>query len=96
MKLLQENSGFSPFAVVLETRDAAQVFWDMIGRVKKTTETDAEYGMAKTISSWLMNEANFQLTPPIRFILCSDSQSSRHSVSQNNWLALTGLSHQWQ
>ena len=34
--------------------------------------------------------------PLIRFILCSISQSSRHSESQNNWLALTMLSHQWQ
>lgn len=57
MKLLQENEGFRPIAVVLETRDEAYVFWDMLDRVKKTTEKDAEYEMALEISDWLSNEA---------------------------------------
>lgn len=59
MKLHQENEGFRPIAVVLETRDEAYVFWDMLDRVKKTTEKDAEYEMAKTILIWIINEAKF-------------------------------------
>lgn len=59
MKLHQENEGFSPIAVVLETKEDAVVFWDMINRVKKTTEKDAEYEMAKTISIWIINEVKF-------------------------------------
>jgi len=57
MKLHQENEGFSPISIVLETRGEAQVFWDMLHRIKMATEKDADYEMAKTISSWLMNEA---------------------------------------
>jgi hypothetical protein len=57
MKLLQENDGFSPISIVLETREEAQVFWDMIDRVKNNTVRDAEREMAKTISNWIMNEA---------------------------------------
>jgi len=57
MKLLQENEGFSPIAVVLETKEDAVVFWDMINRVKRTTDRDAEYEMALEISDWLSNEA---------------------------------------
>ena len=59
MKLHQENEGFRPIAVVLETRDEAYVFWDILNRVKKTTEKDAEYEMAKTILIWIINEAKF-------------------------------------
>lgn len=59
MKLHQENEGFSPISIVLETRDEAYVFWDMLDRVKKTTEKDAEYEMAKTILIWIINEAKF-------------------------------------
>ena len=59
MKLLQENEGFRPIAVALETRDEAYVFWDILNRVKKTTEKDAEYEMAKTILIWIINEAKF-------------------------------------
>ena len=57
MKLHQENDGFRPISIVLETRDEAYVFLDMLNRVKMATEKDAGYEMAKTISSWLMNEA---------------------------------------
>ncbi len=57
MKLLQENEGFRPIAVVLETKEDAVVFWDMINRVKRTTDRDAEYEMALEISDWLSNEA---------------------------------------
>lgn len=57
MKLHQENEGFSPIAVVLETKEDAVVFWDMINRVKRTTDRDAEYEMALEISDWLSNEA---------------------------------------
>ncbi len=57
MKLHQENDGFSPIAVVLETKEDAVVFWDMINRVKRTTDRDAEYEMALEISDWLSNEA---------------------------------------
>jgi hypothetical protein len=59
MKLLQENNGFSPIAVVLETMDEAIVFCDILNRVKKTTKKDAEYEMAKTILIWIINEAKF-------------------------------------
>ena len=57
MKLHQENEGFSPISIVLETRDEAYVFWDMLDRVKKTTEKDAEYEMARAILIWIINEA---------------------------------------
>ena len=57
MKLHQENDGFSPIAVVLETKEDAVVFWDMINRVKRATDRDAEYEMALEISDWLSNEA---------------------------------------
>lgn len=55
MKIHQENNGFSPIAIVLETREDAVVFWDMVNRVKRTTDRDAEYGMALEISDWLSN-----------------------------------------
>jgi hypothetical protein len=58
MKLLQENDGFSPISIVLETREEAQVFWDMLDIVKITTKKDAEYKMARTISKWFFAEAN--------------------------------------
>lgn len=57
MKLHQENNGFSQIAIVLETKEDALVFWDMINRIKKTTDKDAEYEMAKTISNWMTSEA---------------------------------------
>jgi hypothetical protein len=57
MKLLQENDGFSPISIVLETREEAHVFWNMIQCIKKTTTQGAEYEMAKTISAWLFTNA---------------------------------------
>jgi len=57
MKIHQENNGFSPIAIVLETKEDAVVFWDMINRVKRTTDKDAEYEMALEISDWLSNAA---------------------------------------
>jgi hypothetical protein len=59
MKLHQENEGFSPIAVMLETRKEAQVFLDILDRVKNTTPREAEYEMAKTISIWIIKEAKF-------------------------------------
>ena len=53
----QENNGFSPIAIVLETKEDAVVFWDMINRVKRTTDKDAKYKMALEISDWLSNVA---------------------------------------
>lgn len=57
MKIHQENNGFSPIAIVLETKEDTVVFWDMINRVKRTTDRDAEYEMALEISDWLSNVA---------------------------------------
>ena len=57
MKMHQENNGFSPIAIVLETKEDAVVFWDMINRVKRTTDKDAKYKMALEISDWLSNVA---------------------------------------
>lgn len=57
MKIHQENNGFSQIAIVLETKEDAVVFWDMINRVKRTTGKDAEYEMALEISDWLSNVA---------------------------------------
>lgn len=57
MKMHQENNGFSPIAIVLETKEDAVVFWDMINRVKRTTDKDAEYEMALEISDWMTSEA---------------------------------------
>ena len=58
MKLQQENDGFSPIALVLENREEARVFWDMVLGVKKCTEKDSKYQMAIKISDWLSNEAH--------------------------------------
>jgi len=58
MKLQQENDGFSPIAIILETRDDVKVFWDMTLRLKRCTEKDIEYQMAVKISDWLSNEAH--------------------------------------
>jgi len=58
MKLQQQNNGFSPIALVLETRHDVEIFWDMVMRVKKCTDKDSEYQMAAEISDWLSNEAH--------------------------------------
>ena len=58
MKLHQENDGFSPIALVLETRHDVEIFWDIILRVRKCTDKDAEYEMAVKISDWLSKEAH--------------------------------------
>ena len=58
MKPHQENDGFSPIALVLETRRDVEIFWDMVLRIKKCTDNDAEYEMAGKISDWLSNEAH--------------------------------------
>lgn len=57
MKMHQENNGFSPIAIVLETSKDAAIFWNMILRVKKTADKDDEYEMALEISDWLSNVA---------------------------------------
>lgn len=58
MKLHQENDGFSPIALVLESRRDVEIFWDMMLRISKTTDKDAEYEMSTKISNWLSNEAH--------------------------------------
>lgn len=58
MKLHQEKGGFSPIALVLETRRDVEIFWDMMLRIKKCTDKDSEYEMSIKISDWLSNEAH--------------------------------------
>ena len=57
MKLTQENEGFSPISLVLETSEDVITFWDMITLVKQGTDRDRQYQMAVKISDWLSNEA---------------------------------------
>lgn len=57
MKLRQENDGFSPIALVLETRRDVDIFWDIMLRIKSGTDRDAEYEMANNICDWLANKA---------------------------------------
>ncbi len=58
MKLNQQSSEFSPIALVLETREEAQTFWDLITRITHVTNRSAEFEMALRISDWLSNEAH--------------------------------------
>lgn len=58
MKLMQQNNGFSPVALVLETQRDLEVFWDMVLRIKKCSDKDEEYEMARKISDWISNEAH--------------------------------------
>jgi hypothetical protein len=57
MRLQQQNNGFSPIAIVLETQRDLEVFWDMVLRIKQCSDKDEEYEMARTISDWISNEA---------------------------------------
>jgi hypothetical protein len=57
MELRQQNNKFSPIALVLESRDEAMAFWDMILRVKDTTDKGSEHEMALEISDWMTSEA---------------------------------------
>lgn len=57
MKLHQENDGFSPIALVLETRKDVEIFWDMILHIKKCNNKNGEYEMAVKMSDWLSNNA---------------------------------------
>lgn len=50
--------GFSPIAVILESRDDVKIFWDMVLRIRKCTDKDSEYRMAIKISDWISNEAH--------------------------------------
>ena len=58
MKLHQGNNGFSPIAVVLETKRELEIFLDIVIRIKKCTDQNDEYEMAVKISDWLSNEAH--------------------------------------
>lgn len=58
MRLQQQNNGFSPIAIVLETQRDLEVFWDMVLRIKRCSDKDEEYEMACTISDWISNEAH--------------------------------------
>ena len=58
MKMHQENDGFSPIAIVLETKHELEIFWDMMGRIQICTDKDEEFKMAGKISDWLTNEAH--------------------------------------
>ncbi len=49
MKLMQQNKGFDPITLVLETRRDLEVFQSMILHIKKSTEKDADYEMACAI-----------------------------------------------
>lgn len=57
MRLQQQNNGFSPIAIVLETQRDLEVFLDMVLRVRQCSDKDEEYEMARTISYWISNEA---------------------------------------
>jgi hypothetical protein len=58
MKIEQQNNGFSPIAIVLETRRDVEIFWDMMIRIGRCSESDSERKMAGEISDWLSNEAH--------------------------------------
>lgn len=57
MKLHQQNAAFNPVTIVFETQRELEVFWDMVLRIKKFTDKDAEYEMARIISNWISNNA---------------------------------------
>jgi hypothetical protein len=38
MRLQQQNNGFSPIAIVLETQRDLEVFWDMVLRIKQCSD----------------------------------------------------------
>lgn len=58
MKLMQQDGGFRPIAIVLETEADAITFWDMVMRVEKCTDVEAEHDMAVKISNWFSNQAH--------------------------------------
>ena len=58
----QENDGFSPIAIVLETKHELEIFWDIMIRTQKSTYQNDEYKMAGEmageISDYLSNKAH--------------------------------------
>jgi len=57
MKILQEETKFSPVAIILETREDVGTFWDLIACARCDEGSDADALLIK-ISDWLSNEAN--------------------------------------
>jgi len=57
MKLMQHEGNFRPIAIVLETEEDAATFWDMVLRIEKCTDVEAEHDMAVKISNWFSNQA---------------------------------------
>ena len=58
MKMLQENKGFSPVAIVLQSHEEVEIFWNMLLRVSRCADVENEVTMAIKISDWLSTEAH--------------------------------------
>ena len=55
MKITQQSKEFSPIAIVLETKEDAAIFWDIVSLVDQASKP--HYAMARKISDWFSNEA---------------------------------------
>ena len=49
MELMQQNKGFDPITLILETQREMDTFKSMVLHIKKSTEKDADYEMACAI-----------------------------------------------
>lgn len=57
MKLDQENSGFVPVTLTLETLAEMNLFWDLMQYATRKTQSEQQHQMAIEISNWITNNA---------------------------------------